>query len=199
MFDLVVDVGTSRVPARWRGRDARKAAHELLANVKCSAAVHERFTTRARSIAPRSTLQLVRRPFRMLEGRWCCADRRRHASSSDALRVANAVIELLFGRSSRLSTDRRVHRPGEAAAWARLVTARGGRLCVAGPAARRMRGPHGGHDGHGRGDGVGLARGFRNWPDGTSISACSVRWYRRHVLAAGERVRSPAAQGDRAR
>jgi ribosome-associated toxin RatA of RatAB toxin-antitoxin module len=112
MFDLVVDVERYPQFLPWVA-DAElheKSAHELLASMEMQrSGVRERFTTRNTFDRPSyMTLQLVRGPFRLLEGRWSFAPIGTSGTRIELemrFEFANAVIELLFGKAFEQSCN----------------------------------------------------------------------------------------------
>lgn len=106
MFDIVADVGRYPEFVPWvaGAQIHEQSERELLASLEMQrAGVRERFTTRNTFERPRwMTLQLVRGPFRMLEGRWSF-----NPVGTTATRVelemrfefANPVLALLLSHS----------------------------------------------------------------------------------------------------
>jgi len=112
MFDLVVDVERYAEFLPWvAGAEMHeKSEHELLASMDMQrSGVRERFTTRNTFDRPSfMTLQLVRGPFRMLDGRWSFAPIGTSGTRIELemrFEFANAVIELLFGKAFEQSCN----------------------------------------------------------------------------------------------
>lgn len=106
MFDLVVDVERYPEFLPWvaTGVLHEKSDHELLASMEMQrSGVRERFTTRNTFDRPGfMTLQLVKGPFRLLEGRWSFAPIGISGTRIELemrFEFGNAVIELLFGKA----------------------------------------------------------------------------------------------------
>ena len=112
MFDLVIDVERYPQFLPWvAGAELHeKSGHDLLASMEMHrGGVRERFTTRNTFDRPGfMTLQLVKGPFRSMEGRWTFAPIGASGTRIELemrFEFANAVIELLFGKAFEQSCN----------------------------------------------------------------------------------------------
>ena len=112
MFDLVVDVERYPQFLPWvTGAELHeKTERDLLASMEMQrAGVSERFTTRNAFERPSlMTLQLVRGPFRLLEGRWSftpIGDAGTRIELEMRFEFANPVVSLLFGKAFEQSCN----------------------------------------------------------------------------------------------
>jgi ribosome-associated toxin RatA of RatAB toxin-antitoxin module len=112
MFDLVVDVERYPQFLPWVSAAElhEKSATDLLASMEMQrGGVSERFTTRNTFERPsRMTLQLVRGPFRQLEGRWSftpIGDAGTRIELEMRFEFANPLVSLLFGKAFEQSCN----------------------------------------------------------------------------------------------
>jgi len=106
MFDLVIDVERYPQFLPWvAGAELHERTdHDLLASMEMQrSGVRERFTTRNEFLRPSfMTMQLVRGPFRLLEGRWSftpIGEAGTRIELGMRFEFANPVISMLFGKS----------------------------------------------------------------------------------------------------
>ena len=106
MFDLVIDVERYPQFLPWVAAAElhERSERDLLASMEMQrSGVRERFTTRNEFVRPVfMTMQLVRGPFRMLEGRWTftpIGEAGTRVELEMRFEFANPVISVLFGKS----------------------------------------------------------------------------------------------------
>jgi ribosome-associated toxin RatA of RatAB toxin-antitoxin module len=106
MFDLVIDVERYPQFLPWVAAAElhERSERDLLASMEMQrSGVRERFTTRNEFARPAfMTMQLVRGPFRRLEGRWTftpIGEAGTRVELEMRFEFANPVISMLFGKS----------------------------------------------------------------------------------------------------